>query len=1296
VSVRRRAAIPLLLAVLLLLAAVLVYVRLPVWSAAVVARDLSTFFHRPVTTGAVRYRLFPPQAEIDDLRVAGATPGAEPFLEARRITAVASLRPLWRRRLVLSSLRLQGLKIRIHAFEPEGDDIPRMGGGEGGGGAEVRIDRLVVQGGEFEVNHERVPLELDLPGFRGQLQGGSSRVLSGSLSFGPGTLRFGENPLLGVATRLQATIDGPRIAVSSGRIESEHIDLDYRGQLDLGERPRGVFQVGGKVDLAVLDRHVMRTGFGIRGAGRYQGAVSIEGSRFRLRGRLEGADGVFDEVPVPRYAGEVDWDDRGVHLRHFDVTTLGGAATLDVDVPPGPSVARLRGTLRGVDAERTLMAVFDIGEAGLGASATGDLDLRWPRGHVAQLSGTMAYDLAERPDGRTPVAGRFEWRAERGVQFIERAELRTPATRVHLAGRIETDDHAELAVEAASGDLGASDELGRRVRRALGVRDAELLGFTGAGVFRGHWRGTLHEPVFEGRFEGEQMGYLGVDWGRADWTGAASADQVRSDPLVLRKGAGELVLRGSNQTGFYGERDALDLRVRLREWPARELAQALDWQLQLEGPLSGEVTLRGRRSAPESAGAVSSERGTYYRVPYTAMSARFEVHGPVTVVSAGEAAIGGGRIRFRGTADEEGSYDGRADLEAVEAAEVVPALAAQASLAGRLSGSVLFQGTLERPRLEAHLAAPRVTLAEEPLTGVEATVLGRGDGRLRVEARSQSADAALELTGEVEVGAPHRADLRLAAQRAPLDAFLRPLLPSLPAGSVTASGEVEMHGPLAEPKAMVASAGIGELVLTLPEYALRNRGPIRLEAAEGRLRVSELRLAGEGTDLTVQGEAGLAEDVPLALSLRGSADLRALTVVSPRLKGRGGARLVMTVSGNRHEPRLEGTLTLEGAGFRVRDFPHGLEDVRGTVRFTERVAELKDLTGTLGGGAVDIRGQVAYAQKTATFDVRAEGRGIALRYPEGLKSVLDADLRLLGDTNRPWVTGSVDVKQAVWTRRYDLASELLSARREGEATALLQQGVRLDVKVHAPVFRLDNNLATLEARAELALQGTLESPVVLGRAEIARGRVYFQGNTYVIRHGSIDFADPRATNPLFDIEAETRVRSYRITLKMNGTLDRVYPTLSSDPGGLSQVQILNLLAGGDETAVAGLGASSRSGEARTAASQYLGAAGAATLVTGRLSEQVGLGRGAERLLGLNRFSIDPSVIRGEVGNPTARLTAGKRITPDLNVVYSIDLRGTEERIVSVEYNLSDRLSLLLTRSEPGGTGFDLRVRRSHP
>ena len=55
---------------------------------------------------------------------------------------------------------------------------------------------------------------------------------------------------------------------------------------------------------------------------------------------------------------------------------------------------------------------------------------------------------------------------------------------------------------------------------------------------------------------------------------------------------------------------------------------------------------------------------------------------------------------------------------------------------------------------------------------------------------------------------------------------------------------------------------------------------------------------------------------------------------------------------------------------------------------------------------------------------------------------------------------------------------------------------------------------------------------------------------------------------------------------------------------------------------------------------------------------------------------------------------GKRLTPDVNILYSAALRGTEERLISVEYTLSDRLSVLLTRAEPGGFGFDLRLRQS--
>jgi len=250
--------------------------------------------------------------------------------------------------------------------------------------------------------------------------------------------------------------------------------------------------------------------------------------------------------------------------------------------------------------------------------------------------------------------------------------------------------------------------------------------------------------------------------------------------------------------------------------------------------------------------------------------------------------------------------------------------------------------------------------------------------------------------------------------------------------------------------------------------------------------------------------------------------------------------------------------------------------------------------------------------------------------------------------------------------------------------------------VRAPgTVRIDNNLATLAASADLAIQGTTREPVVTGRAEIERGRLYFQGRTYVIQRGALDFVNPRRLDPLFDIEAETRIRSYSVTLRVSGTLERVTPTLTSDPP-LSSLQILALLAGQDESEVANL----TQAEAR-ANQKNLAAAGPRPSPPGASPSRWG---SSGRPRGSSGSTASRSTRRSCAGghDATARVTVGKRITPDLNVLYSQDLRGTEERILAVEYTLTDRFSLLLTRTDPGtaktgverGWAFDVRIRQS--
>ena len=309
----------------------LLLARLPLWSAGVLSSRLQAFFHRPVTVGQVRYHLFPLEVEVLDLRVAGATPDAPPFLEVPRVVAAFSRPPLdpevpqsfWDRKVVLSRLRIERPRLRVNAYEKGGDDIPAMGTA-GEAAADARIERLIVERGEFVLNHERVPLDLDLPRFRGRLASRRPGVLGGTFSFGVGTARFGSAPAFPVGTDVELVLAGRRLTVESGRLRAPDTDLEYRGQIQLAARPQGQLTVRGAVDLAMLDAHVMRTGFGLRGRGRYDGTASVDGSRLRLKGRLEGTEGVFDGVPVPRYAGEVAWDSEGVHLRRFEVQALGG------------------------------------------------------------------------------------------------------------------------------------------------------------------------------------------------------------------------------------------------------------------------------------------------------------------------------------------------------------------------------------------------------------------------------------------------------------------------------------------------------------------------------------------------------------------------------------------------------------------------------------------------------------------------------------------------------------------------------------------------------------------------------------------------------------------------------------------------------------------------------------------------------------------------------------------------------------------------------------------------------------
>jgi hypothetical protein len=1302
----------LLIAALVVLATLLyALVRAPHWGRELAEAALASYFHRPVSIGALGLRLATGELELRGLRVAGPTEQSPAFLEVASVRVRPSLAPLRGNQIVLSRLRLEEPRLRLHFFPappagPGGDDFPKLGGQRRRPSAlALRVDRLVIADGAFELEHGRVPLELDLPSFRGRLAGRAQGGVEGHVSFEPGRLRLGGGPELPVGVDMDVILDRGVIDVQGARVFAADINLALQGRIRLAGKPRGQLQAEGPVELAVLERHVFRSGLGFAGAARVKGIVTIDGPRVGIDAHVTGVDGRFMGASVQRFEGVVQHDQpNGTVIRHLALEAFAGRAELAIDVPP-TSTGRpvwIRGRMQDTDAEGLMRMVWGWGELGIGTAATGDLDLRWPKGRSRLVTGRLALALAERADGRLPLAGRLDWSASDGLQRYDTLELAGRGLAIRLAGTVDADERAALELAVDTEDLAASEAALVRVRRALGAPEAQPAGFAGRGRFAGRWTGTLDWPLFSGRFDGSALRYAEVDWGDVAWSGRydTRAEAVVSEPLVARKAGGELEWTGRAEIGWLGQRDALAGRARARAWPAEDLVRFMEWDVAATGRVSGTANVRGRRSAPEGEAEGTARDGRYYAVPYRQAELAGRWRPGLAVLTRAEVLLGEGRARFHGSLSEDGVIDGAGELEAVQVEALLPLPASLPPLGGRVSGSLLLQGTLARPRVQATLASPRLFFGDEGIGALSARITGTGDGRVRVDGSCRSGRVELALGGSVGVAEPYEAALTLEARSTSLDPFLRAVRPQLPAGMVLlASGVVKVEGPLAHARELRAEAVFPELELLLADFPVRAREPVALRLRDGSLSLGRLHLGGEGTDLEVEGAADLLGEGPLAFTARGRADLRALGALTRRFRGTGDARLALSVTGSRATPQLRGTLDLEGAGLRLRGFPHGVEALHGRVRFSERAAELEGVSGRFAGGPLALVGQLAYADGALTsYDVRASGRQLSLRYPEGLRSVLDAELRLFGDAQQQWVTGRVDVRQALYTRRYDVASELLALRRTlPAASAKDGTGARLDLRLQAPgTLRIDNNLATLAARADLLLSGTTDAPVVTGRAEIERGRLYFQGRTYTIQRGVLDFVNPQRLDPLFDIEAETRLRSYQVTLRVSGTLERVTPTLTSDPP-LSSVQILALLAGQEESEVANL--------TQTEARQRQGdlaVAGAASLAAGRLSESVGLEREAERLFGLNRFSIDPSLLRGAGTTPTARVTVGKRLTPDLNVLYSQDLRGTEERILAVEYTLTDRFSLLLTRTDPGtaktgaerGWAFDVRIRQS--
>jgi translocation and assembly module TamB len=492
--------------------------------------------------------------------------------------------------------------------------------------------------------------------------------------------------------------------------------------------------------------------------------------------------------------------------------------------------------------------------------------------------------------------------------------------------------------------------------------------------------------------------------------------------------------------------------------------------------------------------------------------------------------------------------------------------------------------------------------------------------------------------------------------------------------------------------------------MRLFDYRLRNAAPLRMVLDRNVVRLADVRLAGEDTALEVSGTANLRDD-QMAVRVRGDANLGILQGFAPNVRASGRATLEATLTGPLAQPLVTGAMTAQGGRIRHYGLPHALENILGPIRFDSRSIRLDDLSARLGGGPVQFGGSIAIdGYRLGQIDVTMKGEQMRLRFPEGMRSVADADLTLRGTTAGATLSGQVLVRDAVYSSAINTGSGLLdftsaattALAGTGESTTSLP--LRYDIQIDAPsTLQVRNNSIRLTARADFRLQGTYDRPLLLGRADVERGEVTFEGRRYLVTRGAIDLSNPTRIEPFFDLETETRVRvpgeTYRVTLQASGTLDRLNLAFNSDPW-LPQVEILALLF---SDVAPGRDVEFRQYSTDITPQQQLLRERATRAVTGALSSEVA--RVVENTFGVDSFQLTPSLAdpnqQSSRLDPAARVTIGKRISDRLYLTYTRSLSSSRQsQIFLLEYDQTDRFSWILSRNEDQTYALDVRVRKS--
>ncbi len=1194
--------------------------------------------------GDLGWTLIPPRMVLSEVRLEGGGIRAEVDSAVVEPGGFFVARPT----IVLDTIEARGIRIVL-------SKAPEVNVASGGSPVRVIVRHLDLK----DISIEGVGLS---GGIGLVVDGGEvSWLQEGGVTQGVASIEKAALTVPGVAP-LTLGIDatfrrrGRRLEVSTIRLGGDALNIEG-GFTWTGEAMKGRLQA--RFGSHELDRIIKTKGL-------LEGSLAIEADfdtskEVMAKARLTSDRVVVGGFPLEDLKASIEVGPGGldgrIHKARFFGGLFKGRYRLGRMGIPFPHEVEAR--CNGLDLA-ALLEKLGIPSAGLSSTADITAGVSWNSNHFPEGQGEATVVL-QKAEGPLPVEGKLSLSLSPSglLQFLA-DDLAIGSSRVHLEGPLVVGSWApEWGIHVEPAQLA---EILPAVNQWVGATVFPA-GMVGHGKIDVGLSGPWKQLTVGVRMDVEDVGFAPMMLDRLVLDASIGGGECRFGSGRYRLGGGGGQVMGAIRWAPDPDEDALDLQIDGRRLP---LDVVSSWINLPSGIVSGEAAFTGGLR-----GNFDDSRGSW-----ALALTDVDVSGTRVGSGSGTVNLGEGAFTVSGLTFDRG-LEGqvRWDVEQQNLAgrlgwKEMPLESLPLGL-GRLFGRVFdWRVAFDWPLIET-FPTGEIEVSGEDIhlsasldqAGLQASATLEGIASCEIETAFDDATTSWSGTGELDIKAVDVLAGRLAPDIEP------PL-----SGSIRVP--LRIWGKEAQVLGLEGVVEESRLQLGDKRAEILDHQGFRWDVSGFRMGGMEIGIGGD--QVFIRG--GIDSGGQLSGNVSGVFDAQLLRVFLPGWEPAGRATGTIEVLGQIDAPRLEGIAKIERGSFRLPGTRTVVGDVDGSLFLTAGEVALEDLSFKFMRGRGRGRGRIQVDGGEA--NIRLDGTIEGLDFPlfSGFVPRIEGQWALEGPVDNLELSGDLVVTRGEVRRQDDIASLLLDWF--GTAGPPAQDGLRLDLHVIADETLVSRSpFVRLQGSADLNITGTDARPGLVGNVEFMEGGEFtLQGIRYELERGRISFSDPARIDPMLDFQARASIREYEVWLSLTGTVDRLIPTVSSDPP-LNPTEIYSLMALG------------KVGQGEPGGA--VGLSLASTLLTRRMNEV--LGSREQWMLPVDQIRVDP-FIESTTGDPSARVTVVKQLSPSVTVTLQSNLSGNREEIISVRWYLGSGLFIegsRDSRNSDGSYGLDFKMRRRY-